>query len=143
MIKVLKLHTAANLPKAAHPGKDLAWDIYSANDVIIPKGEMGIINTGIAVQVEGPLNAGFLLRERSSQASKGIKLLGGVIDPGYQGEWKIMLVNLGTETYEIRVGDRIAQAILIPSLTGLPINWTEAFEKETERGDKGFGSSGK
>ena len=143
MIKVLKLHEDAQLPKAAHPGKDLAWDVYSIEDKEIPVGSIGKLQTGIAVQVEGALNAGFLLRERSSQASIGIKLLGGVIDPCYQGEWKVIIVNLGTETYKINKGDRIAQAICLPTLTGLPINWTEGFEKETERGDKGFGSSGK
>lgn len=152
MIKVLKLHEDAQLPKAAHPGTSQAWDIYSVEDALVKGGSITTIRTGIAVQFEAGINAGFILRERSSQAKAGIKLLGGVIDSDYQGEWLIMLTLLNNDlypnllepnVYEIKKGDRIAQAICIPTLTGLPIDWTTEFKKKTERGEGKFGSTGK
>lgn len=142
MIKVLKMHEDAQLPKCAHPGDDLGWDVYSIESETVEPGQVVSIKTGIAVQVEG-INAGFLLRERSGHGKVGIKLLGGVIDPCYQGEWKIMLINLGSEPFVISKGDRIAQAIMLPTLTRIPIDWTESFKTETERGSGGFGSTGR
>lgn len=144
MFKVKKLNEDALLPKASHPGKALAWDIYGIEERYINPGQQVTIKTGIAVQVE-QINAGFLLRERSSMAKKGIKLLGGVIDADYKGEWLVMLINLGDTDYHIQKGDRIAQAIMLPTLTALLPEWIDEFPESVEgdRGTAGFGSSGR
>lgn len=143
MVKVLKLHEDAQLPKSSHPGSALAWDIYACENAVVEYGKITKVRTGIAVQVEKIVGAGFLLRERSGMGKEGIKLLGGVIDSDYTGEWIIMLTRLTPEPYVISKGDRIAQAIMLPTLTAIPVEWTEKFTYNTDRGDSGFGASGK
>ncbi len=82
------------------------------------------------------------IESRSGLASKGIHVEGGIIDQTYTGEIRVILANTGKASYQIQEGDRIAQIIpyLIPNIT--EVRWLEEF-KTTERGEDGFGSSGK
>ncbi len=82
------------------------------------------------------------IKSRSGLASKGIHAEGGIIDQEYTGELRIILANTGKASYKIQKGDRIAQIIpyIIPKITS--INWVESFGN-TNRGENGFGSSGK
>ena len=84
----------------------------------------------------------FQIESRSGLASKGIHATGGIVDEDYRGEIKIILANTGKASYHVKEGDRIAQGVvkLIPKIT--EITWVHKFD-ETERGENGFGSSGK
>jgi dUTP diphosphatase len=79
---------------------------------------MHIFHTGVAVEftleAEPELKWGFLVKERSSLARKGLFILGGVIDAGYRGELVLMLGNMGDEDYQVTAGDKIANLIPIP-----------------------------
>jgi len=67
--------------------------------------------------------------------------LGGVIDAGYRGEWKVILINLSSEIYEIKKGERVAQGVL-HELPDIKIRQVSKLD-DSDRGKAGFGSSGK
>ena len=137
MLKVKKLSPNAVLPTVAHPGEDIGYDLYSAEDVTIPAGTAAGIHTGIAIEFV-PV-AGAIVKTRSGMASKRLMCNAGVIDAGYRGEIIVLMENLADEPYTIRKGDKIAQLLEHPFLAG------EVVEEELSgaaRGAKGFGSSG-
>lgn len=143
MLKVKILKAGAVTPTVAHPGEDLGYDIYSAESLVIPSGQMGQIKTGIAVEIFSPTGEaiGGLIRDRSSLAMRRLVLTAGVIDAGYRGEIKILMENLGPHEARINAGDKIANLLPYPVLTGA----IEVAEElgESVRQDGGFGSSGK
>jgi len=84
---------------------------------------------------------GFIIKDRSGMAAKyGIHVLAGVVDSSYTGEVLICLLNTSDVTYCINEGDRIAQGVIIPEYRVL---FEEGELEQTERGERGFGSSGK
>jgi dUTP pyrophosphatase len=139
-IKVLKLKEEARLPRYAHVGDygDLAADLYSAEELVVVPGSTVAISTGVAL--EFPSTHGALVEDRSGLAMRGLTTLAGVIDPGYRGEIKIVVTNLGTEAIPVKAGDRIAQLRIVQRIQA-------DFEEVTElgmatRGVNGFGSTG-
>lgn len=139
-IKVKKLHPAAQLPRYAHVGDygDLAADLYASEGALLAAGETALVPTGISL--EFPSTHGALIEDRSGLAVRGVTTLAGVIDPGYRGEIKVVLANLGAAPAEIRPGDRIAQLRIVERIEA-------AFEEVAElaqaaRGAGGFGSTG-
>lgn len=138
-IKVQKLHANAKLPEYAHD-TDAGMDIFSIETVgILPKSRV-IISTGIAIEL--PPGYVCLVWDKSGLAFKqGITCLGGVIDAGYRGEYKICLYNTADEAYTINAGDKIAQ-ILIQEVKHAQIVEVKKLE-DSLRKTKGFGSSGK
>src|ERR1017187_2955619 len=144
-IKVKKLDAAAQAPRYAHVGEfgDLAADLYAlAGAVLAAAGEAGstaAVATGIAL--EFPPTHGALVEDRSGLAVRGVTTLAGVIDPGYRGEIRVVMTNLGTEPVEIRAGDRIAQLRIVERIEAS----FEVVEElgEAARGERGFGSTGK
>lgn len=139
-IKVLKLHPAAQLPRYAHSGPygDLAADLYAAEAATLAPGATLAVPTGIAL--EFPATHGALVEDRSGLAMRGITTLAGVIDPGYRGEVRVVMTNLGTSAAEIKPGERIAQLRIVQKIEA-------RFEEvssldETQRGAAGFGSTG-
>ena len=82
---------------------------------------------------------GLLVRDRSSMASRGIATTAGVIDAGYRGEVQIVMTNLGASPIEVKAGEKIAQMIPVPVLTGLVQE--AATLEDSARLAKGFGSS--
>ncbi len=79
------------------------------------------VRTGIAVEARQPETGaplGLLVRDRSSMAARGIATTGGVIDSGYRGEILVLMTNLGEEAIELKAGEKIAQMIPVPVLTG-------------------------
>jgi dUTP pyrophosphatase len=140
-IRVRRLKEEARLPRYAHTGEygDLAADLYAAEAVVIEPGATVPVPTGVAL--EFPSTHGALVEDRSGLAVRGITTLAGVIDPGYRGELKIVVTNLGAAAAEVKVGDRIAQLRIVQRIEA-------AFEEVEEltgaaRGEKGFGSTGK
>lgn len=135
---VKKLAQTARVPKR-HGEQDAGIDIYSNESYVLKPGETHAFATGIAT--EFPTGYVALIWDRSSMGAKGIHAFGGVIDAGYRGEWKIVLHNASADPFEIKRGDRIAQALLQ--------RYEQAEIHETTdlvasvRGTGGFGSSGR
>jgi len=139
MLKVKKLCSEAKLPTVANPGEDLGYDLYAKNDVTVPRGGHALIRTGIAAFQEGH---GLLIRDRSSMAKVGVMVTGGVVDAGYRGEIMVLLsYNGAMDEFKVRQGDKIAQMIPLPVLTGEVVEIEEL--PASTRGEKGFGSSGR
>ncbi len=139
-IKVKKLHPAAQLPRYAHTGPfgDLAADLYACEHSILAPGETAGVHTGVAM--EFPAEYGALVEDRSGLALKAITTLAGVIDPGYRGELRIVLTNLGLAPAEIKAGDRIAQLRIVHRIAA---TFEEASAlAEAPRGAGSFGNTG-
>ncbi|MEI7719490.1 MAG: dUTP diphosphatase [archaeon] len=137
-IKIKKLHPDAKLPVYAHQG-DAGMDLFSVEDKIIKAGEREIIGTGIAMEYQ----EGFctLIWDRSGLAvNNGITLLGGVVEPSYKGEYKVIMLNTSKQDYEVKKGQKIAQ-VLIQPVVYAEIEETSQLS-ESSRGKNGFGSTG-
>lgn len=142
-IKVKKLKSGATVPTMGSKFAAGA-DLYSAEDadVVIGSGETKFIGTGLAMEIpEGYVG---LVYARSGLACKrGLAPANkvGVVDSDYRGEIKVALHNHGKEAQTVEKGERIAQMVIAPYLS---VNYEEADElSETERGEGGFGSTGR
>jgi dUTP pyrophosphatase len=143
MLRVKLLDPAARAPEVAHPGEDLGYDLFALEPATLVPRSTVRVRTGIAVEARHPATGiplGLLVRDRSSMAAKGIATTAGVIDAGYRGEILILMTNLGEAPLELRAGDKIAQMIPVPILTG-QVHTVESLE-DSARAEKGFGSSG-
>lgn len=141
-IKLNKLHPDAHLPHYAHgPLEDAGMDLRSVQGAVLEPNVPVAVPTGLAIELPPGYEA--QIRPRSGLALKhAISLVNtpGTIDPGYRGEIKVILINLGRENYEIHPGDRIAQMIIAKYEA---IEWEEQELNESARGAGGFGSSGR
>ena len=137
MLKVKRLSPDAILPTVAHPGEDIGYDLYSCEDLAVPAHNAAGVHTGIAIEFAPA--AGGIVKTRSGMAKKRLLCNAGVIDAGYRGEIVVLIENLGSETYAIHKGDKIAQLLEHPLLAGQVV---EADLGDTTRGGKGFGSTG-
>ena len=143
MLRVKLLHPAARAPQVAHPGEDLGYDLFALEPATLAPRATVRVRTGIAVEAHHPATGqplGQLVRDRSSMAAKGNAPTAGVIDAGYRGEILILMTNLGEHTLELNSGEKIAQMIPVPVLTGDVVT-VESLE-DSSRAEKGFGSSG-
>jgi dUTP pyrophosphatase len=144
MLKVKKLDPAARLPQVAHPGEDLGYDVFALESVELAPCVTTRVRTGIAVEARDPQTGaplGLLVRDRSSMAAKGLATTGGVIDAGYRGEILIVITNLSEGALMIAAGEKVAQMIPVPVLTGR-VQEVDSLE-DSARLEKGFGSSGR
>jgi dUTP diphosphatase len=135
-----RLRDEAVVPTRAYDG-DAGLDLSACERVVLQPGERGMVNTGLAVAVpEG--YAGFV-QPRSGLASRhGITIVNtpGLVDSGYRGELRIVLLNTDArESFVVEPGMRIAQLVVVPVATVDPIEVEEL--PESERGVRGFGSS--
>lgn len=137
-IKIKKLHPRAIIPKYAHEG-DAGMDLFSVEDLILKPKHRALVKTGLSIEL--PKGYVSLIWDKSGIALKGIKTMGGVIEHTYRGEYKIIVVNLSSENYEIKKGQKIAQ-LLIQKIETAEIEEVDELS-ETTRGDGGFGSTGK
>jgi dUTP pyrophosphatase len=121
-------------------GLDLQANLEES--VILAPGERKLIST--ALKIELPIGYEAQIRPRSGLAFKhGITVLNspGTIDADYRGELKVLLINLGNEAFEIKDGERIAQMVISKHEQ---IKWQISTElSETNRGEGGYGSTGK
>ena len=116
-------------------------DLCSLADTILEPGVPQAVATGLALEI--PPGYEVQIRPRSGLALKHAITLPNApatIDPGYRGELKVILLNLGREPYEIHKGDRIAQMVLAKYEA---VEWLEGELAESVRGTGGFGSSGR
>jgi dUTP pyrophosphatase len=144
MLRVKLLETGARAPVVAHPGEDLGYDLFALEDAVLPPQTTVRLRTGIAVEARHPLSGdplGLLVRDRSSMAARGLATTGGVIDAGYRGEILVLMTNLGAASIAILPGEKIAQMIPVPVLTGAVMAVDDL--EDSARAAKGFGSSGR
>jgi len=144
MLRVRLLENGAKLPVVAHPGEDLGYDVFALEGVVLEPRKTVRVRTGISVEARHPETGkalGLLVRDRSSMASRGIATTAGVIDAGYRGEVQIVMTNLGMEPIELKTGEKIAQMVPVPVLTGI-VEEVDMLEESARLG-KGFGSSGR
>jgi dUTP pyrophosphatase len=137
-LQIKKLTDTAVVPAFAHD-TDAGMDLFADEAVTIAPRERGMVSTGIAVAIpEGYVG---LVWDKSGVAVKrGIKTMAGVIDAGYRGEVKVVLLNTGAEAQEFAVGEKVAQ-LLIQKIDHPEIELVTELT-DTERGAGGFGSTG-
>ncbi len=143
-LRVRRLDPDAKLPVVAHPGEDLGYDVFALEGTRLAPRATVRVRTGIAVEARHPETGaalGLLVRDRSSMAARGLATTGGVIDAGYRGEILVLMTNLSAESVELGAGEKIAQMIPVPVLTGA-VEEVDGLEISA-RDVKGFGSSGK
>ena len=137
-IKIKKLNPDAIIPHYAHSG-DAGMDIYSVENIIIAPGKRVLVSTGITTEI--PEGYVALIWDKSGLAAKsGIKTMAGVIDCHYRGEWKIVLFNTSENNYEVKKGEKIAQALIQPVVNPEIEEVSEL--SDTSRGEGSFGSTG-
>jgi dUTP pyrophosphatase len=141
-IKIRRIHHDAQLPQYTHgPEEDAGMDLRSVERVVLQPGIPCAVPTGLVVEIPPGYEA--QIRPRSGLALKHaitVPNSPGTIDPGYRGEVKVILLNLGQSHYEIHPGDRIAQMIVARYEA---VEWSETGIAESRRGEGGFGSSGR
>lgn len=142
-IEVKRLSHGEGLPLPAYATEHSAGlDVVSAEDLTLEPGARHAVATGFAIAI--PHGYEVQVRPRSGLALKhGITCPNspGTIDSDYRGELKIILANLGSEPFEIRRGERIAQLVPAPVLRAAFLEVDEL--DSTERGAGGFGSTGR
>jgi len=140
-LPIQRLRDDAVIPERAYEG-DAGLDLAACERVELGPGERAVVGTGLAVAIpEG--YAGFV-QPRSGLADRhGISIVNspGLIDSGYRGEIKVILINTDSSTpFVVDRGMRIAQLVVLP-VPGLELVETDELP-ETERGVRGYGSSG-
>ncbi|MFX0183465.1 MAG: dUTP diphosphatase [Candidatus Hodarchaeota archaeon] len=136
-VKIKKLHQEAQLPKK-HNTNDAAFDLYSIEEAVFAPKQTKIIHTGISMEI--PIQYYGKIETRSSMASNGMFVTGGVIDSGYRGEIMVILNNFSPQEYKIKQGDRVAQ-IVFHQVEPLKVVDVEMLDEKNDRGG-GLGSSG-
>jgi dUTP pyrophosphatase len=141
-IRIQRIHPAAILPVYAHgPAEDAGMDLHAVEQMTLEPNVPRLVPTGLTIEVPPGYEA--QVRPRSGLALKhaiSMPNAPGTIDPGYRGEIRVILINLGREPYTIHAGDRIAQMIVARYE---PVEWVEGSLAESSRGAGGFGSSGR
>ena len=141
VLEVQLLHADARPPERTRPG-DAGYDLRCVGGFSLEPGARATVATGIAIAVPDGV-AGLVVPRSGLAAKHGISVVNGpgLIDPNYRGEIKVVLVNLGDETFTAEAGDRIAQLLLVPYRA--PELRVVVTLPETARGTGGFGSSGR
>lgn len=134
----IKLDSGAIAPTRAHD-TDAGLDLYSPIEINIPSGWSRYINTGVHIQLPHG-TAGLIVSKSGLNVKHGITST-GLIDEGYTGDIRAQLYNKSPEDYQIHVGDKISQLVVIPVLYE-PVEIVDSIEGG-ERGDNGFGSTGR
>ncbi len=138
----MRLREGASIPSRAHEG-DAGLDLYACEAATVPPGERASVATGVAVEIPAG-HAGLVLPRSGLAARHGIALVNapGLIDSGYRGEVKVLLLNTDRErAFEIGPGERIAQLLIVSYAETEPVLASDL--AETTRGGGGFGSSGR
>lgn len=143
MILQYRLLSEAGRPPAQAHRDDAGYDLHAAEETRLAPGERANVGTGIAVAIPERY-AGLVLPRSGLAARHGVALVNapGLIDSGYRGEVRVLLLNTDSnETFEISVGDRIAQLLVVRVETPDLVAVDEL--GQTVRGVAGFGSTGR
>jgi dUTP pyrophosphatase len=156
-LKLKKIHPNAKIPKAQRLG-DVGFDICCVEDVVVPPHDVLGIRTGLVfadlraeedkeTPGETPSAVFPQVLGRGGLGLKGLFVLGGIVDSNYRGELIVIIGNIRNVPYEFKTGDKCAQLVFQKIIAHSEHNEVVFVETdtvtETERGDKGFGSSGK
>jgi dUTP pyrophosphatase len=141
-VRIKRLRDDAYLPEYAHgPSEDAGLDLRAVAETTLAPGVPQLVPTGIAIEL--PAGCEAQIRPRSGLAlDHAITLPNSpaTIDPGYRGEIRVILLNLGKADYIVRRGDRIAQMVIARYE---PVEWEEGDLGSSSRGAGGFGSTGR
>jgi len=141
-LAIRRLRDDARLPTRAHDD-DAGLDLYSVEAVTLGPGERALVATGIAIELP-ERHAGLVVPRSGLAIRHGISVVNGpgLIDPGYRGELKVVLLNTDREaSFTVAPGDRIAQLVITRVETPDIVEVDEL--EPSRRGDGGFGSSGR
>ena len=147
LLSIVRLHKEVPLPVRAYPSSaalDLCANLITSGGhsftLTIQPNSVKLIGTGLAMRPAA--NHTILVCSRSGLATRGIFVANapGVVDPDYTGELKVALFNGSQEPHYVKHRDRVAQILVVPFLSGSLLETTEL--PQTERGDRGFGSTG-
>jgi dUTP pyrophosphatase len=143
-IKFFKTHPDAVLPERNHKDSqtgDSGYDVTAVEDTVIPGRGAVVVPVGLKLAYLPP---GIWIRIESRsglQFKHGLQAFNGIIDSSYRGDMGIRMLNHSDSDYTVKKGDRVAQLVLYP-LIALESGFADEVQ-ETQRGEKGFGSSGK
>jgi len=140
-LKIKKLSQLAHIP-AYQTEEAAGFDLHSVQNIVLKPAQRALVGTGLSMEI--PKGYEIQIRPRSGLAYKhGISVLNspGTIDSDYRGEIKVLLINHSNEDFEIKVGERIAQAVIQRVIQAV-FEEVEELGK-TKRGEGGFGSTGK
>jgi dUTP pyrophosphatase len=141
-IRIQRIHPEAILPSYAHgPAEDAGMDLHAVEETVLLPGIARLVATGLTLEI--PPGFEGQVRPRSGLALKHnitVPNAPGTIDPGYRGEVRVILLNLGQSPYTIHREDRIAQLVISRYEAA---EWDEGSLAGSERGEGGFGSSGR
>jgi len=139
-----KTHPDAILPERNHKDTltgDSGYDVTAVEETVIPARGAVVVPVGLKLAYIPP---GFWIRIESRsglQFKHGLQAFNGIIDSSYRGDMGIRMLNHSDSNYTVKKGDRVAQLVLYP-LIALESDFAEQIQ-ETERGEKGFGSTGR
>lgn len=139
-LTVKRLDRDLPLPAHAHPG-DGGVDLHAREAATLEPGERALVATGLAVAIPSGW-AGLVVPRSGLAVRNGIGVVNGpgLIDAGYRGEIKVVLINHGDAAFEVTRGDRIAQLVVIPVVVQRLVEVDEL--PPSDRGEDGFGSTG-
>ncbi len=141
-LRVRRLDPAAVLPHRAHPG-DAGYDLFALGPVRLGPGDRGLVRTGVAIELPAG-HAGWVVARSGLAARHGIALVNapGLIDAGYRGEVKVLLLNTDLEeAFTLSPGERVAQLVVAAVAAPEVVEVSEL--AVTARGEGGFGSTGR
>lgn len=137
-IKIKRIQENAKLPAYSHSG-DAGLDLFSSVDLVLGAGKVMPVSTGIKMAI--PPGYVGLIWDKSGISLEGVHRLAGVVDSGYRGEVRVVMINLGDAPFSIEKGMKIAQMLIQP-VNSVEVTEVEELE-DTTRGEDGFGSTGK
>lgn len=142
-LQVRLLHPGAHPPARTRPG-DAGLDLRCAEAFRLWPGERATVPTGVSIALP-PGTAGLVVPRSGLAAHHGISLVNspGLVDPNYRGELRVVLINLGDARFDAAAGDRIAQLVIVPFLAPEISVVSELPPSTDDRGENGFGSSGR
>lgn len=135
----IKLDEGAFEPVRAHD-TDAGLDLRASRSIRVPAHGSALIGTGVHVQL--PDGCCGLLVSKSGLNTKHDLTSTGLIDQGYTGEVMVKLHNHGHDSYQVNAGDKVTQIVVIP-VRYEPVAIVDSLDSETDRGDNGFGSTGR
>jgi dUTP pyrophosphatase len=138
-VAVRRLRPDAEIPSQAYEG-DAGLDLAACEPAVLEPGERAIVPTGVAVEIPKGY-AGFIQPRSGLAARHGIGIVNspGLIDSGYRGEIRVVLLNTGREPFSVEAGMRVAQLVIAPVASVRLVEVDEL--AASERGTQGFGSS--
>jgi deoxyuridine 5'-triphosphate nucleotidohydrolase len=139
ILKFEKTNDLAKLPTKNHES-DTGYDVYSVEDTVVPARGSVVVPVGLKFAY---IPEGYWVEPRSRSGlwfKHKVRVFNGTIDSGYRGDAGISLINESDIDYQVKQGDRIAQLAIFMNIN-MPVEWGKA--EVTERGEKGFGASGR